>query len=247
MENKIIISREERLVKFAELCPDGALELFSLGEPVSFKFLKEMKRINPEFIDKLFNIGFMVKYEFDPYSTGSMETDDTQRIYEFMKHHYGKETAENMVLEKSGLWSSFLPYASKALNADGKLTAKFQELISAKDYDVVYHFLESLFSKKYRLAVQKSVPDEEFVLFVEYANKTYLAGACAATFTVDYLVDKNILSQDIIDIYLASHTTDYALKKLLRKKNAFELIKQRNDWLTYRAEEIFAELNKKKK
>ncbi len=246
MENKIIISREERLVKFAELCPDSALELFSLGEPVSFEFLKEMTLINSEFVDKLFNIGFAVKYEFDPYSVGCMETDDTQRIYEFMKTRYGKKTAENMVIEKSGLWYSFLPYASKALNEDGRLTAKFQELISNKDYDVVYHFLGCL-AKKYRLVVQKSVSDEEFVLFVEYANKTYLAGACSATFTVDYLVDKNILSPDIIDIYVANHSTDYALKKLFRKKNAFELIKQRNDWLSYRAEEIFAELNKKKK
>ena len=245
MEQKIIISREERLIKFAELYPNEALELISLGEPVSGEFFKQMASVNPDFVDKMFNICFLVRYEFNPYSIGRMETDDTQRIYEFMKHRYGKKTAENMVMEREVLWRNFLPYAAKALSEDGRLKAKFQELVSKQEYDVLYSMFQCL-PAKYRLHLQKNVSDDDLVSFVEYSMQTYKIGSCSDVFDVEYLVDKNILTPGIVAIYLANHLrADNAIKKIVRKKNGLEMIEALNDeMLKERAETIRQSLKK---
>ncbi len=222
MDYKIYL-RTQRLARFCDFHPEAMLDLVALGEPISIDLLKEIDANNHDLIDKIFNIDFAIKYEFNAYAIGPMETDDSLAIFEFMKNYYGKDCVQDIILEREVLWANFLPFVTRTLFENGKIVEVFQNLVKTKDFEKACRLLERT-SKKYRFKIQKSISDKQLFKLFEYAEAN-LSMDTKDVFDVCYLADKNLISLSVVKAFIAVYGNERkAVKKILRKKGGLEIL-----------------------
>lgn len=95
----LLISEEQH----RETC----FEMIRLGFPISKAIVSGLISFDPTLLDKIFDIDFQVKIEWNYYL--DMPISDAWDIAEICRKHYGAENFLKIILERPGLYEIFLP------------------------------------------------------------------------------------------------------------------------------------------